>query len=450
MSSRVYQVSEIVSDLQANLEGNPYFQNLLIEGEVSNLRIPYTGHWYFSLKDRNSALDCAFLSYQNRYCPYKIKNGDKVIVKGGINVYVPQGKVQFKVQSLKPSGQGDLYAKLEELKRRLNQEGLFNPAHKKPLPPYPMDIAVVTGNATAAREDIYRTFKERWPIARLTDYPAPVQGKDAAPKIIQALRKADEGGHELIILARGGGSIEDLWCFNDESLARFIYDMKTPVVTGVGHEIDTTLVDYVSDHRSVTPTGAVEDSTPDIHEVESTLNQYRIHMIQMMKADLSQAEMHFRRVSENPVFLHPQRLVQEKETRLSTNFQKLTRLIHGKSSLLRGSLQSSENRMESAVRKKLDDHKAEIQNQAEKLNSAEKAVLQTKKDALAKTASLLDAYSPLKVLARGYSIVSQNGKVISEAETVETGSLIDIRLHQGSLRAEVKEKTHGSKEEKDI
>ena len=186
--------------------------------------------------------------------------------------------------SMQPSGIGELYLKLEQMKKQLLQEGLFEESHKKQLPEYPMDIALVTGSNTAAREDVLITFRKRWSIAKIHEYPCPVQGTQASPKIIDALKRADEGNHELVILARGGGSLEDLWCFNDEALARTIYAMHTPIVTGIGHETDTTLADYVSDKRANTPTGAVEVSTPNIVDVKAMLSSFQIRMVNAVKA----------------------------------------------------------------------------------------------------------------------------------------------------------------------
>lgn len=464
MSRRVVPVSTLVHYLKESMDGDPVLHGVMVEGEISNIRKPYSGHWYFSLKDDRAYLSCVMFRYRNQSVSFDPKNGDKVIVKGDVSVYEQTGNMQLVAESMQPSGIGDLYLQFEALKKKLSTEGLFNEEHKKPIPAYAMDIALVTGNNTAAREDVLITLHKRWPLAEIHEYPCPVQGAEAAPKITEALSRADAGGHQIIILARGGGSIEDLWCFNDESLARFIYQMHTPVITGIGHEIDFTLCDYVADLRANTPTGAAEAAVPDMHEVMAALKQYRTRMIQAVQSDIDLAHMHYQKLAAAPVFKNPQKLYSEQAVRLDYLeeklmhiiqkpserkqdlmhlFQKLSQEIHSYSSSIREDLQQAKSLMALYTQLRFSKGYNELQKNKEDLQNSMENILDKKQERLQQDIRLLDAYSPLKVLQRGYSITSKDGKAIRSIDDVKIHDNVDIRLSDGTLKAEIKEKHHG-------
>lgn len=464
MSRRVVPVSTLVHYLKESMDGDPVLHGVMVEGEISNIRKPYSGHWYFSLKDDKAYLSCVMFRYRNQSVSFDPKNGDKVIVKGDVSVYEQTGNLQLVAESMQPSGIGDLYMQFEALKKKLNAEGLFEESHKKPIPAYAMNIGLVTGNNTAAREDVLITLHKRWPLADIHEYPCPVQGAEAAPKIIDALRKADAGNHQLIILARGGGSIEDLWCFNDENLARFIYSMHTPVITGIGHEIDFTLCDYVSDLRANTPTGAAEAAVPDIHEVESSLNQYKTRMMQAVQSDLNMAHVHYQKLAAASVFRNPQKLFSEQAIRLDyleeklmhaiqkpserrqdlmQLFQALSQEIHTYTSSIREHLQQAKSLMALYMQLRCSKSVNELNKNRESLAGNMQNRLDKKQERLQQDIRLLDAYSPLKVLQRGYSITSKNGKALRSITDAEIDDMVSIRLSDGTLQAQVKEKHHG-------
>jgi len=466
MSRRVVPVSTLVHYLKEYLDSDPVLHGVMIEGEISNLRKPYSGHWYFSIKDEKASLPCVMFSSANRRVSFDVKNGDKVVLKGDVTVYESEGRMQMLVSAMQPSGIGDLYLRLEALKKKLSAEGYFDAAHKKPIPPYPMNIALVTGNHTAAREDALITLKKRWPVASLYEYPCPVQGMDAAPRIIEALQKADTNGHEIILLVRGGGSLEDLWCFNDENLARCIYDLHTPLITGIGHEIDFTIADYVADLRANTPTGAVEAAVPDIMEVKALLNHYRVVLETDIFHKLKNAREQQRRMESHPVFLDPQRLFAEKAMHLDYMseklmhftvradrervgmqkvFQRFERLMHSHTNQIQSVLQLNETRMIQAMK----HHKMIMQNS---LSVSEEALkrnimlpLADNQKRLSQSAALLDAYSPLKILSRGYSITMKDDHALVSVDEVNKEDNISIRLSDGTVYANVydKEKNNG-------
>ena len=460
MSRRVVPVSRLVRYLKEYMDSDPVLHGVMIEGEISNLRIPNSGHWYFSLKDDKASLTCCMFAYQNRKITFKPKNGDKVILVGDVTVYEAYGNVQMVATNMQPSGVGELYLKLEELKKKLYQEGLFNEAHKQCLPKYPMDIALVTGRDTAARKDVLITFHNRWPVARITEYPAPVQGKDAANKIVESLKQAESGNHEVIILARGGGSLEDLWCFNDENLARYIFQMHTPVVTGVGHETDTTIVDYVSDVRANTPTGAVEVATPDIHEVLASLDQSKIRLVNSMKSKIQKEKREVNHYADSSVFKNPHKLLNEKivqldfmnerllkyqsylkEERLELN--RILSLFHHKmysiSTDISNELKDNRSSLIIYTNHLKDSKKHQLDSYENRLLNSIQINLSRYQNQTNKMIQLLDAYSPLKVLSRGYSVTYKNDKVITSVDDVQIEDKLTIRLSNGTLVTKVEE-----------
>lgn len=465
---RVVTVSRLVRYLKGQLESNAYLHSLYVEGEVSNLRRPYSGHWYFSLKDEQSSIPCVMFASSARNVKFPVNNGDKVIVRGDITVYMPEGRMQLLVQAMQPGGTGALYLQLEALKKKLFAEGLFDEAHKKPLPQFPMDIALVTGNNTAARSDVLITLKKRWPVASIHEYPCPVQGEGAALKIVEALQKADGDHHDVILLVRGGGSLEDLWCFNDELLARTVYAMHTPIVTGVGHETDTTLVDYVSDHRANTPTGAVEAAVPDIHEVRKHIQDLKVRMMNASGTAIKHKRMMLERMAMSSVFRSPDMLYRDKVMKLDFLREKLihSTTVADKNRVLLNNLrnrivtlamQESHTLKSKTYEKRtallqvmnhaLSQSETRLTSNEDALVRNMKLVLDSKRNELEKEMRLLDAYSPLKVLDRGYSIVTKDDKAVIDAKDLQKEDLVTLRFAKGSAQAKIEkiieEVTHG-------
>lgn len=464
MSRRVVPVSRLVRYIKESMESDPVLRGVMIEGEISNLRIPNSQHWYFSLKDEKASLTCVMFAYQNKKVTFQPKNGDKVILIGDVSVYESMGSMQMVASSMQPSGIGELFLKLEQMKKQLFQEGLFEESHKKQLPEYPMDIALVTGSNTAAREDVLITFRKRWPIAKIHEYPCPVQGTQASIKIIEALKRADEGNHELVILARGGGSLEDLWCFNDEALARTIYAMHTPIVTGIGHETDTTLVDYVSDKRANTPTGAVEVSTPNIVDVKAMLSSYQIRMVNAIKASEERKQQQLLRLATSSVLKNPKKLLNEKIVMLQYTQERLMRypsslrekrsaldrmtsLFHQKmvasSNEIRSEIKNQQAQLVVNMHRQLDHNQHILSMQKESLKTSMQVNSTRYHNDLERMIKLLDAYSPLKVLSRGYSVTYKNDKVITDVDDLNINDELTIRLSKGMVLTKVEDIKHG-------
>lgn len=476
MERQVITVTTLVRYLKGQLESNGMLHGVYVEGEISNMRRPYSGHWYFSIKDDHSSLPCVMFASANRNVKFPVQNGNKVMVRGDVTVYESEGRMQLLVSAMQPSGIGALYMQLEALKKKLAAEGLFDEAHKQNLPPYPMNIAVVTGNHTAARSDVLTTLQKRWPLAEIHEYPCPVQGSQAATYIVEALQKADEGGHDLILLVRGGGSVEDLWCFNDEQLARTIYHLKTPIVTGVGHETDTTLVDYVSDHRANTPTGAVELSVPDQRDVLHHLENIRARMIQNMQLILHKCRADLEQEASCSYLRMPEKILQEymyhldhlrdalkvsmmqqqaKKVRFDDLHHRLSAAIIQKTSVLQADLKA----LEGALIRFYSQHQIaqhiHLDMLEKDMQRAMMHVLETRRGNLEKEMRLLDAYSPLKVMDRGYSITMKDNKPVHSIKDLQKGDLVTLQFHEGSAEALIKkineqEEKHGCSKEENI
>ncbi len=277
----IISVSELNEQAKTLLELN--LSNLNVKGEISRLTKHSSGHWYFTLKDKDASVSCAMFRFNNQLVKFDPKDGDEVVLEASASIYKESGRYQLIVKSMKEAGTGDLEKAFLELKEKLLKEGLFSQDNKKPLPKFPSKIAVITSIGSAAYEDIIKTAKVRFDLCKLYFYNSLVQGNLAANDIIKALKKADLIGYDAIVLARGGGSKEDLWCFNDEGLARAIFEAKTPIVSAVGHEIDFSISDFVADHRSITPTASMIDLLPDKNELIQKIDNFETNLKKAIK-----------------------------------------------------------------------------------------------------------------------------------------------------------------------
>ncbi|MCZ6172652.1 exodeoxyribonuclease VII large subunit [Campylobacter ureolyticus] len=277
----IISVSELNEQAKTLLELN--LSNLNVKGEISRITKHSSGHWYFTLKDKDASVSCAMFRFNNQLVKFDPKDGDEVILEASASIYKESGRYQLIVKSMKEAGTGDLEKAFLELKEKLLKEGLFSQDHKKPLPKFPSKIAVITSIGSAAYEDIIKTAKARFDLCKLYFYNSLVQGNLAANDLIKALKKADLVGYDAIVLARGGGSKEDLWCFNYEGLARAIFEAKTPIISAVGHEIDFSMSDFVADHRSITPTASMIDLLPDKNELIQKIDNFETNLKKAIK-----------------------------------------------------------------------------------------------------------------------------------------------------------------------
>ena len=405
MEQHVFSVTEVNQYIKSIIDGVPQLGDLLILGELSNYKVYPSGHHYFTLKDGESAIRCVMFRSSAGRLRFRPESGMQVIAGGRISVYPRDGAYQLYCTSLSADGIGDLYVAFEQLKDKLNREGLFDPAHKKPLPLYPRRIAIVTSSAGAAVHDMIRILRRRYPIAKVLLLPVRVQGVEAPPEIVGAIRYANRWQlADVLIVGRGGGSIEDLWAFNDERVARAIYASEIPVISAVGHEPDVTISDYVADRRASTPSNAAEIAVPDMSELLRYLRGTENGMAQSVLHRLEREERRLKALAEKRVLTDPLAFVQDRRLQLDYMQDKMT----------------------SAARTHWDREARRF----------------------AGTVAKLDALSPLKVLGRGYAMArTEEGGILRSSAQVRPGDRIELRLAQGSLVCRVEEvegeETHG-------
>ncbi len=389
----VTQVNEHIRDL---LDADVTLGALFVRGEISNYKAYPSGHHYFSLKDEGGSLRCVMFRREAATLRFRPQNGMKVVAFGRVTAYPRDGQYQLYVSALQADGVGDLHAAFEELKARLAAQGLFDPEHKKPIPRFPKRIALVTSPAGAAVRDMIRILGARWPMAEVFVVPCRVQGAEAPPEIAGAIAWVDQHDlADLIITGRGGGSMEDLWCFNDERVARAIYDSRIPVISAVGHEPDVTIADYVADLRAATPSNGAELAVPDQNEQYARLSQLSRRMVRAVENRLSGARAVLERAGRSRLLRDPMTWVNDRRLLLDRCREDLTR---------------------EAVRKLGED-----------------------KNRLARYASTLDALSPLKVLGRGYAIPRGAGGIVKSTKDVSPGEDLELQVSDGTIQCRVKE-----------
>lgn len=409
-------VTQLNTYIKKTLENDIYLMSLVVEGEISNFKMHTSGHLYFTLKDNGSRVNAVMFASAARSVKFPIKDGDKVVLHCRLGVYDTAGTYQLYVNSIEKVGLGNLYVEFERLKKRLQEEGVFDAKYKKPIKKYPTDIAIISAPTGAAIHDMMTTAKRRWPIAKLTLYPSLVQGSEASKDIVKNINLASTRGHDLIIVARGGGSLEDLWPFNEEIVARAIIASPLPVISGVGHEVDFSISDFAASKRAATPTAAIEIVTPSIEDVIATLINCNQRLFNSMVNIKENLKAKLEALSGRYVLNNPLAYLESKMVYLD----KLTsRLKNLESSLINENLNAIK-----MYRYKLD------QNMIKVLNDRK-----NKENVLS---SRLKSVSPLSVIDRGYSITSTlEGDIVKSVNDVGIDSLIKVMVKDGSIKAKV-------------
>lgn len=397
MASNVLSVTQINEHIRQIIDGDRLLSGVAVCGEISNYKVYPSGHHYFTLKDENASLKCVMFKASAQKLRFRPENGMKVICMGRISVYPRDGAYQMYCSNLVLDGVGDLHAAFEQLKSKLASQGLFDPAHKKPLPKYPGTIVIITSSAGAAVHDMLRILRKRYPLSKVLLLPVRVQGVEAPGEIASAIQYANYFHlGDLIITGRGGGSMEDLWAFNDECLARVIYDSQIPVISAVGHEPDVTISDYVADLRAATPSNAAELAVPDQNALRQTLDSMHASMATVLSRHLRSARQHLNVLSQSPVLQAPDNYLSQKKLKLE----------HLEKSLI----------------------------------AAQNQQLARKQQKYVSLTASLDAMSPLKVLSRGYAMAqTQDGSLLRSTTQVRPQEEISISLADGTLRATVNE-----------
>ncbi|MEG2383972.1 MAG: exodeoxyribonuclease VII large subunit [Erysipelotrichaceae bacterium] len=443
MKQVVYSVSTLVHYIKQSLDNDMNIQSILIKGEISNFTNHRSGHWYFTLKDSKAKISCVMFSSHANRCPLVLKEGMKVIITASVSMYEASGSIQLYVTKVQVDGLGDLYLQFEQLKEKLLKEGLFDSSLKKAIPIYPERIVIITAKEGAAIQDMLTTIATRWPIAEVTFYPSLVQGNLAAKNLVECLIKADQENHDVILLARGGGAIEDLWCFNDETLARTIVSLKTPLISGVGHESDTTLVDYVSDKRAATPTAAAQSATPNIEEVRLSLFETKRKMKRIVDESLKHASQQYRFVKDYRYFKDPMSFIETKQMKLAMVVKELSKVEYRMQQYAYDLKKVSQSLLNQGSNISLLSQQNLILKKHQLLETIDQ-MKQNNKLTLQHQIELLDAYSPLKILKRGYSITKKADRIIKNIDDINEKDTIITLLENGRIYSVVskKEKTY--------
>jgi len=444
---RVYTVSDLNRAVRSLLDsGLPL---LWVEGEISNLARPASGHLYFSLKDAQAQVRCALFRNRGQLLHFKPADGMKVLVRGRVSLYEPRGDYQLIAEHMEEAGHGELQRAFEELKKKLAAEGLFDAARKRPLPAAPRSIGIITSPSGAALRDILSVIRRRYPMARVILYPVPVQGEGAGGKIATMLAQASARAEcDALILARGGGSLEDLWAFNEEAVARAIRACSIPVVSGVGHEIDFTIADFAADLRAPTPTGAAELATPDVADWLLRLQEHVLRLVHAERRLLLAWRERLAWCRERLGQLHPGKVVRDRIQRLDELQLRLERGVRVHLRHERARLEAlSASLREHSPAQRLRRVSERLTSLTVQLDAAARSRLMLVGKRLALAMRTLDAVSPLATLERGYAIVSDaaSGTVISHVASARPGQSIQARLADGELLAEVKDLRHKDK-----
>ena len=444
---KTFSVSEVNTLVRSALEES-LPSRMVVSGEISDWKHHSSGHCYFSLKDEGSQLPCVMWASSFKKVKFAPENGMAALAKGHIEAYVPGGKYQFYADKLEPAGVGALQLAFEQMVKRLRAEGLFADGHKKPIPPYPMRIGIVTSESGAALVDIADSIYNRWPCARMFLYPSPVQGVGAADKIAAALRNINRRNGELrldvLIVGRGGGSLEDLWAFNEEPVARAIYDSAIPVISAVGHEVDVTIADFVADARASTPTKAGMIAVPDMVEVLRRIDEAGVRLAANVRGRTELSRQLLATIQASVMFRNPQWIVNNAAQMLDERTMCLADSARGLFADLRRRLEQARLQIGRIEPHRLVGAKRiETHQLASRALAAVKSVLSKKQLQLTAAANRLETLDPRSVLDRGYSITTnqRTGKVIAVAADVEVGDTINTELaRQIKIESEVKKK----------
>ncbi|WAA11420.1 exodeoxyribonuclease VII large subunit [Fervidibacillus halotolerans] len=443
-------VKALTKYIKRKFDFDPHLQNIFVKGEISNFKRHSNGNIYFTLKDENARISAVMFSNYARQLRFFPGDGMNVFVRGEVTVYEPNGQYQLYVKEMQPDGIGELYLAFEQLKKKLEKEGLFKKERKRPIPLYPHSIGVVTSPTGAAIRDIITTIKRRYPLGRIFIYPALVQGKDAAQSIVKAIHLANERKEvDVLIVGRGGGSIEELWPFNEEIVARAIDSSTIPIISAVGHETDVTISDFVADLRAPTPTGAAELAVPSVNELMEKINNRKIRLIKTIKNSIEENKRELNRLKHSYVFRNPQKLYEQKMEMLDRTFERMNRSMK----LLLSNRQQTLKHVNRLLlrhhpEQKLLLAKEKYINARKRLTFQAESIFQLKEGEFKRMIRTLEALNPLKIMDRGYSITyGERGNIIKSVDHVQIDDSLRITVNDGQIHAKVTGKIKGEEKE---
>lgn len=413
----IYTVTQLNQQIKGMLESNPSFRNIFVQGEISNYKQHTSGHHYMTLKDTGGAISAVLFRADAARLRFRLMNGMKVIARGRVSSFPKTGQVQLYLADLMPDGTGALHLAFEQLKSKLYAEGLFDQSHKQEIPRMPHTIALVTSPTGAAVRDMIRILGRRYPLAKVQLWPVLVQGENAAADIAKTIARINAHGQaDVMIVGRGGGSLEDLWAFNEEIVARAIYNSKIPVISAVGHEPDVTIADFVADLRAPTPSGAAELAVPDRRELSILIDREQERLMTALENRLNGLANRLQAQEDRLARCTPAQYVAERRRRTEELIE----------------------RMRLAQLRKIDSLKTGFSYHEKKLRDMPGVLLERRRGKLQSLSGQLDALSPLRVLARGFSVVTDaQNKIITDSADLQTGDAVTLRFAQGTAKAQI-------------
>ena len=436
MSEEYVTVSALTKYIKYKFDKDPHLGRVYLTGEISNFRLRPT-HQYFSLKDENAIISATMFQSAFKKIQFRPEEGMKVLVIGKVSVFEKSGQYQINIEHMEPDGVGALYLAYEQLKKKLEAEGLFS-LPKKPIPQFPKKIAILTSESGAVIQDIQTTVARRFPIVQLVLYPTVVQGVHAVNSILKNLDLVEQEDYDVVIIGRGGGSIEDLWAFNEEPVVRRVAELSTPVISSVGHETDTTLIDFVSDMRAATPTAAAEIATPVLMEIHQQLRNLQTRLEQALSRQLQIKRERMQALANASIFQNPERIYQVYQQRVDQLEMRLQQMMQQSIQHKRQQLVKNQHRLElGSPSRRVQTEKQALQYLAKRLEQAQGQLMKDKKQQFQRAIQQLDLLSPLKIMNRGYGILQQEETIIKSVDQLEVNQELTIQLVDGTVRSKV-------------
>ena len=436
MSEEYVTVSALTKYIKYKFDKDPHLGRVYLTGEISNFRLRPT-HQYFSLKDENAIISATMFQSAFKKIQFRPEEGMKVLVIGKVSVFEKSGQYQINIEHMEPDGVGALYLAYEQLKKKLEAEGLFS-LPKKPIPQFPKKIAILTSESGAVIQDIQTTVARRFPIVQLVLYPTVVQGVHAVNSILKNLDLVEQEDYDVVIIGRGGGSIEDLWAFNEEPVVRRVAELSIPVISSVGHETDTTLIDFVSDMRAATPTAAAEIATPVLMEIHQQLRNLQTRLEQALSRQLQIKRERMQALAKASIFQNPERIYQVYQQRVDQLEMRLQQMMQQSVQQKRQQLLKNQHRLElGSPSRRVQTEKQALQYLAKRLEQAQIQLMKDKKQQFQRAIQQLDLLSPLKIMNRGYGILQQEETIIKSVDQLEVNQELTIQLVDGTVRSKV-------------
>ena len=436
MSEEYVTVSALTKYIKYKFDKDPHLGRVYLTGEISNFRLRPT-HQYFSLKDENAIISATMFQSAFKKIQFRPEEGMKVLVIGKVSVFEKSGQYQINIEHMEPDGVGALYLAYEQLKKKLEAEGLFS-LPKKPIPQFPKKIAILTSESGAVIQDIQTTVARRFPIVQLVLYPTVVQGVHAVNSILKNLNLVEQEDYDVVIIGRGGGSIEDLWAFNEEPVVRRVAELSIPVISSVGHETDTTLIDFVSDMRAATPTAAAEIATPVLMEIHQQLRNLQTRLEQALSRQLQIKRERMQALVNASIFQNPERIYQVYQQRVDQLEMRLQQMMQQSVQHKRQQLVKHQHRLElGSPSRRVQTEKQALQYLSKRLEQAQGQLMKDKKQQFQRAIQQLDLLSPLKIMNRGYGILQQEETIIKSVDQLEVNQELTIQLVDGTVRSKV-------------